>query len=799
MSINQLKEYQEIAIKKIIAKTKEIIKNGESLKPDEKIIIFKAPTGSGKTFTMAEYVYQFIKEVEDKKDGDICFLWVSIGKGELHKQSYHALKKYFGVFPSVHLLEEKYFGSRRRIENNDVVVVNWEKLRAKDNETGEWKNILMKDKETTNFRELVDGTKKAGIKILMIIDESHSGATSERANELRDIINADVTIEMSATPVLVEGNHDNRLVEVSANDVIDEGMIKKEIIVNENIDNIADDEITSQDLVLEASYRKRLELLKMYEKEKSDVNPLVLIQIPTGEQGNEKRKRIEKFLAGKDIALDNGKLAVWLSEEKINLEVLENNFSEVEFLIFKQAIDTGWDCPRAQILVKFRESKSETFELQTVGRILRMAEAKHYENDNLNKAFIYTNINPDNLEFRGKDLAIKNAIKSIPMKRWDIYQDLKLRSYYRNRVDFGDLTFSFHEILEDVFCNKFKVEKNKFDFNFAEKNKKKFSQIINLDGLEGKEEIILNSKIDARLFDGLDKEEIVQGENFQACLSQDDKDNLFENLFKRNLHGFAFKRSINIFMGAVFSWFKKYLGITRFDNGLIYIQNIMLNNIEEFDKLLNDAVLKYKPIKDEEIKKKIEEIEQWNEDWEIAERRNYNPDTHKPYKYGLSLYKRLVENNTYLSFDSLVEKDFVDFLEEHKENISWWWQNGNEHMALNFGIKYGNGSTFQPDFLVMFKNGKIGIYDTKASGYNEDDNKIKAEALQKYIQEENKRKKKDLLTGGIIIKEGGHFRINSDEEYQPFKLAMEVRENVVQYKTKNNSKEKEGWKFFDFK
>ena len=60
-----------------------------------------------------------------------------------------------------------------------------------------------------------------------------------------------------------------------------------------------------------------------------------------------------------------------------------------------------------------------------------MVEAKHYENDNLNKAFIYTNINPDNLEFKGQDLILKNAIKSVHMKRWDVYQNLKLRSYYR--------------------------------------------------------------------------------------------------------------------------------------------------------------------------------------------------------------------------------------------------------------------------------------------------------------------------------------------------------------------------------
>lgn len=794
--IKQLKRYQENAIEKIIAKTNDIFQADSKKDSSQRTIIFKAPTGSGKTFTMAEYIYQLINESKEAKNKRLCFIWVSIGKGDLHKQSCYALKKIFGPFPGAYLLEEKYFGSLRSIEKNDVVVVNWEKLRAKDNQTGEWKNIMMKDKETVNFRELIDGTKKEGLKIIMIIDESHSGATSERAVEIREIIDADVTIEMSATPTLLEGEHDSRLIEVLACDVINEGMIKKEIIVNENIDEIADDEITSQDLVLKAAYQKRLELEKMYAKEKAEVNPLVLIQIPTGERGNEKRKSIEKFLAEKDVALDNGKLAVWLSEEKVNLEILENNISEVEFLIFKQAIDTGWDCPRAQILVKFRESHSEVFELQTVGRILRMPEAKHYENDNLNKAFIYTNIESDHLEFRGKDLIIKNAIKSITMKRSDVYGDLKLRSYYRNRIDFGDLTLSFHKVLEEVFCDQFDIKKDKFELNYAEKNKKLLGEKINLSGLEGKEEIILNSKIDSRMFDELNKDYVMKGENFQAYLSEDDKDALFENIFRRNLNGFAFKRSIDIFMGAVFSWFKKYLEITRFNNGTVYIQNIILNNIEVFDKLFNDSVLKYKPIKDEEIKRKIKQIEQWNDEWEIVKVRNYNPETCKPYKYNLSLYKKPNENNVYLNFDSAIEKEFVEFIEKNEDKILWWWQNGNEHMALNFGIKYGMGSTFQPDFLVMFKNGKVGIYDTKAVGYQEEDNKIKAEALQKYIAEENKRKNKDLLTGGLVVKIGDHFRINSDTEYTPMETSDGMSDTSVEYGKNNESKK--GWTILEF-
>ena len=104
----------------------------------------------------------------------------------------------------------------------------------------------------------------------------------------------------------------------------------------------------------------------------------------------------------------------------------------------------------------------------------------------------------------------------------------------------------------------------------------------------------------------------------------------------------------------------------------------------------------------------------------------------------------------YLRIDSKIEKDFIEYLEQ-SEKIIWWWQNGGEHMQVNFGIKYGKESTFQPDFLVLFTDGKLGIFDTKASGNREDENKFKNEALQKYIKEENQKGKN--LFGGLIIQE----------------------------------------------
>lgn len=82
--------------------------------------------------------------------------------------------------------------------------------------------------EEGNFKEFVKNTKQSGTKIILIIDESHTNSTSTRALEIRDeIIKADLTIEMSATPVLTEGEYQHK-VKVEPLDVIEEGMIKKD-------------------------------------------------------------------------------------------------------------------------------------------------------------------------------------------------------------------------------------------------------------------------------------------------------------------------------------------------------------------------------------------------------------------------------------------------------------------------------------------------------------------------------------------------------------------------------------------
>ena len=444
--MKELKNYQLEAINQLMVFTNLYLNT-----PKNETIVFQSPTGSGKTITMSRYIL----ELTEKSIEDLCFLWISIGKGDLQVQSYKSVKKEIGDSIECSLLEDEFFGSRDIINQNEIVFVNWEKIRTKDRKTNEFKNTLMKDWEQNNFPTILKNTH-SNRKIILIIDESHSSATTERAMEIRDeIISPDLTIEMSATPVFTAENMNARVV-VEPTDVINEGMIKKEIIINDKIAKIIEkeeSEKTSERLVLESAYYKEEELKERYKnafknnETKELITPLTLIQIPNSSYGEAKKEVIEKFLSEKGITTENGKLAVWLSDEKINdsFDTLNTIDSKVEYLIFKMAIDTGWDCPRAQILLKFREVNSIVFEVQTVGRILRMPEAKHYNDEILNRAFVYSNIQSIAIK---KEVYNPNIIKSYSSKVKEEYKPIEENIKDNPFIQIGFIT-DYKNIIED--------------------------------------------------------------------------------------------------------------------------------------------------------------------------------------------------------------------------------------------------------------------------------------------------------------------------------------------------------------
>ena len=370
----QLKHYQQSAIKRLMGYY-------ESYIPNSKILLI-APTGAGKTVIGGNLIKTICERTPN-----VTFIWISIGKSGLHQQSKYKVSKFFPELVS-YTPEDIMRRNKMSLEDKEILFMNWEAVASKSAKTGKWLNLFMQDSDTVNLVNLIQNTKSDGLRIILLVDEAHSKGASVRSKEILNLIGADVTFNITATPrpEQIEESED-QIVEIDSKSVIEEGVIKRALVVNKGIKD-SDDVITS---ILDVAYRRREQLKSLYAKEGSKVNPLCIIQVPNGEDGVDIVAQVESFFDKKGITQQNEKLAIWLSQDKINIKSIEQLDATQEYLIFKQAIDTGWDCPRAQILVKFREVKSEIFSKQVIGRILRMPELKHYKSKDLNQAYIFTN------------------------------------------------------------------------------------------------------------------------------------------------------------------------------------------------------------------------------------------------------------------------------------------------------------------------------------------------------------------------------------------------------------------------
>ena len=726
---------------------------------ENKKIVLKSPTGSGKTLMISSVIEE---EVDGRENDNFCFVWASIGKGELQKQSYQSVKSYVQGHPVCTLLEEDFFGSRRFIKNKEVVFVNWEKLISKDRGTGQWKNNLMKDSEGHNFLDVINQTKENGTKIILIVDESHIGSSSNtRIAEFKDqILQPDMTIEMSATP---SSNPD---VSVDPQRVIDEGIIKEDVIVNEGITvedrSLAEED--SEELILKYAEAKRLEIIAAYQEVGANVNPLVLVQIPNTEAGDVKSLVVKDFLRERGITEENGQLKLWYDNKgNFDKNAIKQNDDETNYLIFKTAVATGWDCPRAHILVKFREGRSETFEIQTIGRILRTAEAKKYENSILDNAYIFTNI----ASFEtAQDSYNPNRIKTEfsymrkPYTKQCVWEQTVLESYYRSRIrDYNAADSRFSEYFEKEFMEYFNLNEEDKYVNWKINAKKLEAKGMNLN-INTEDSLITETVIGA---ESIDETKLISGETTTVRMSESDIQAKFYSIIKSNLNGLAYVRSKSPINTAIIDVFGKFYNAFSRVRKVAATHRLMVQNEEIFAAIMIKATSNFREMLQEEAG-----LKGIYYDFKIEEKRGYTMNTHKILNLEKSLYEplRVLITNHETGDVNGLEKRFLTYLND-SEHVEWFWENGTELMRINFGIPYNNGSsTFQPDFIVKFTNGNVGIFDTKPIDFNVEDTTVKAEALWKYISDINTdRGQLPKVVGGIVVEKGGVFYYYNEEKY----------------------------------
>ncbi len=339
----------------------------DAMAGDKRDIVLKSPTGSGKTIILTRFIDEYCKG-----HAKTVFIWLTPGKGSLEEQSKAKMDDY------VHGSQTKFLSDvmTSGFEENDACFINWEKLTKKGNNA-------LKDSERTNFLEHIQKALDKGLSFKIIIDESHQNDTI-KSDDIIQYFKTDKIIRCSATP---KGFTNAFLIDIPEEDVVAEGLIKKVLIINENFEQNIN--VNSQiAYLLDKALTKQREIHSKLLQIKVDINPLIIVQIPN--KSEVLQDEVEKYLESKGIAYENKQLAVWLSDKKENLKNIEKPNAKPIIVIIKQAVATGWDCPRAYILVKLRDNMGEVFEIQTIGRIRRMPEAKHYENDLLDSCYLYT-------------------------------------------------------------------------------------------------------------------------------------------------------------------------------------------------------------------------------------------------------------------------------------------------------------------------------------------------------------------------------------------------------------------------
>jgi type III restriction enzyme len=765
----KLKPFQEIAIAELRNQFLGIWKSGNR-KTD---LIFKSPTGSGKTIMMA----QFLRDLtgDPQFDSDKCFLWFSFNEPS-YLQSKDKLLDYYGGAGELNLLDLTDLADKQKLEKNNVFFINWQKLKSSTKDGRKLRNPTEHTGgEDGQFDELIKKTQKDDREIILIVDEAHRDTDTNLADELINLIDPKIIIKVTATPKNEPSysdvtHHKVGFVEVGREEVIGAELIKEKILTQtkEDLENITKKEIDQDILLLDLAYNKRLELVEKYKKLDTDVNPLVLIQLPNDDTATKETLNQTKMELVKGYLRDKGipdhKVAIWLAGPKENLENIEEKDSEVEFLIFKQAASTGWDCPRASILVMFREIRNPVFHTQTVGRILRMPEARFYSEQELNKAYLYTNYERNQVKENWGKLGTNKPF-IYTSKRKDGIKPIKLNSTFMSRPDYNDLGDSFQGTFEKVANDYFGIDAKDSPTSAKEKLSKRN---LSFDSLEIENNLIVDAEIED--YDNFVQELVNHGTDLNKETSKNDLIRIynmicFDTIAKQEDENrrFAPARSWGKLKTALNVWVDKISKESR-DNYYKLIVKDLLREDSELKKVISNALLNYRSVREGEVHKKASrskgtvfldipnDVLEYNEDYEEIKK-----DVSKCSMIPFYLQKE------YLG--KVNETKFIKYL-EGKDSVEWWHKNGDEG-SDHFAVPYYDNEKhrerlFYPDWIVKLKSGITLIVDTKkGETASSNETKAKAEALQDWI----KAQKNKTLIGGIVVEFSGIWKINSSKTY----------------------------------
>ena len=716
----KLKDFQERCVGELLEQT---------VYGEKEEILLQAPTGSGKTVILLEYIDRFLNE-----NKDYVFVWLTPGSGELEEQS---MKKMMELIPnrSTKTLEDVL---NNGFEKQDTAFINWENVTKKG-------NTALKELEKSNLYDRVEEAKEDGIKFIVIIDEEHRNKT-EKAEGITHLFGSEHIVRVSAT---TKRNDEAYNIKISEMEVINSGLITKSLYINQGIENdiVLNDEI---EYLLKLAINKRREIRACCTENGINYNPLVIIQLPS--MSEELIEQIEEYLKGEGFTYENGLLAIWLADRKENVENIDKNNAEQCFLIMKQAISTGWDCPRAKVLVKLRENMHEDFEIQTLGRIRRMPEAKHYGNEILDNCYLYT-FDDHYTETVKHELGHQAAnVKALFVR--DEYRSFKLtKESKNNEADNFAPREAFYAIYEYLIA--------KYDLKTPEENKEllekagyNFNQNITNDIVQGNAVEI-------------NKKNFVKSERIRIQSTVDTYKN-----------GSDLRHSINVIatrIGMIYQYLspilqRLFLGNIEFPEKILKLNKkefyaFVINNERKLEFDILDAVIQKR-----EQRVKLQKEFKKTEEFYFPERISVKYDKKRSDLEEMS--KNVYYGYPSTSLKSQCEEKFEKYCED-SDKVKFWYKNGessDEFFSIVYLDKMNKAWTFYPDYIVGDTAGNIWIIETKGGedSYGNSKNidikvENKYQALKVYAEKYN------LKWGFIRDIDDLVFMSNSDEYVEDMK------------------------------
>ena len=356
-------------------------------------MLLQAPTGSGKTLILGRTIEGLIGALPMKT----VWFWFAPYAG-LVVQTRDALSEQCPGIRLRDLATDRAVGGLR---DGDVFVQTWAAVAANNKDA---RKVRRTREDGLSLDDMLVLLRESGVAVGVVIDEAHLnfGASAGAAAKFYlDALQPDFTLLATATPndAKLEAFEDAAGVEVESrvivarDRVVEAGLNKRGLMLGYLRMNLGDEAfIDFEQATLTAGWTQHRQICERLSDKSIGLTPLMLVQVEDQASGGEdpvKRVR-EKLLEITGIRDDM--IAVHTSgEPDADFHMLAYDDSK-QILIFKVAVATGFDAPRAWTLVSVRPNRGAAFGLQIVGRIMRvhpLLRSGHGSDDLLDRGYVF--------------------------------------------------------------------------------------------------------------------------------------------------------------------------------------------------------------------------------------------------------------------------------------------------------------------------------------------------------------------------------------------------------------------------